>query len=311
MSLPLRSGSDLPFRPKTGVTTYDRLETSKLNPIVGALQTSDVGVIVEEASTTSVATYSPGGPRFAIWTARTPRPLRLRGLSRAGSDGPTKRGTTMVIAPHTPTWWDAPEGTPGAVIISIEPKNMEHILQAAAFSALPDWASLENVQDPTVQRYSWLLQDEVARPGGADQLIVSSVVVALTAHVLRSYSTASGVALTDAAPVARLPAWRMRRIQDYIAEHLSTPMTLTSLAQTVGLSASHFARAFRASTGLSPHAYVIEQRIELARRLLQTTDLAISEIALRAGFASQAHMTVTFKRQTGTTPARARRSRRE
>ena len=74
----------------------------------------------------------------------------------------------------------------------------------------------------------------------------------------------------------------------------------------VGLSSSHFARAFRTSVGISPHQYVIGQRIGEARRLLAARRLSVAEVALALGFADQSHFAEAFRKATGTTPGRYR-----
>ena len=66
-------------------------------------------------------------------------------------------------------------------------------------------------------------------------------------------------------------------------------------------------RAFKASTGATPHAYVIECRIEEAKRLLRETDISLADIALTVGFSSQAHLSTRFRFATGTTPKEFRR----
>jgi len=295
------SDQHLPLRPTTGVTTYDRLKFSKLTPVAGAIQTADAGVIVEESTGYGVETYSPGGPRFAIWAARASRRLRLRGLSTPGFDGITRRGAVMVIAPQSPTVWEAPEGSPGGIVVSIEPRAMENILQAAAFSRPPDWNSLENLQDRTICRLCALIEEELTRPSGHDRLFVSSLVSALTAHAVRTFSTAKR-ASDDKSRTTTLSGWRLRRVQDFVAAHLASDVTLSDLAQVVGLSTSHFSRVFKATVGSTPHAYVMDRRIELACTMLRATALPITEIAARAGFASQAHMTAMFRQRLAKTP---------
>jgi AraC-like DNA-binding protein len=90
---------------------------------------------------------------------------------------------------------------------------------------------------------------------------------------------------------------------DYVAANLTDPISLTDLAEVAGLSRMHFAAQFRRSTGFRPHDYLVDRRIEYARGLLVSSDLSLIEIALSAGFASQAHFSRMFKRFTGVTPA--------
>ncbi len=100
---------------------------------------------------------------------------------------------------------------------------------------------------------------------------------------------------------------RLRRVVEYIDAHPGSDVRLATLARTAGLSAIHFARQFRHRIGLSPHRYVQARRIARLRGLLRTTGHPLHELAYELGFASQSHMTATFSRATGTSPARFRR----
>lgn len=97
---------------------------------------------------------------------------------------------------------------------------------------------------------------------------------------------------------------KLRRAVDFINENLDKEQTvaLSAVAQEVQMSYFHFSRVFKQSTGVSPNAYMTEQRIDRAKKLLTGTDLPIAEIALRTGFASQSHFTTTFRKLVWTTP---------
>ena len=98
------------------------------------------------------------------------------------------------------------------------------------------------------------------------------------------------------------------RLQTYIAEHLSGDLRISRLAEEVHMSPYHFARMFKATFGKSPHAFVLERRIDVAANVLRSTsEQSITEIASECGFSSQAHFTEAFRRMLGTTPARWRR----
>ena len=92
---------------------------------------------------------------------------------------------------------------------------------------------------------------------------------------------------------------------EYIEEHLDAGPTLAQMAAAVGLNPYHFARQFKAATGLPPHQYVIARRVERAKELLQAgTDVSLAEVALRAGFSDQSQFSHHFKRLVGVTPGR-------
>jgi AraC family transcriptional regulator len=96
------------------------------------------------------------------------------------------------------------------------------------------------------------------------------------------------------------------RASEYVEEHLGENLSLAALAGAVGLSPYHFARLFRASTGLSPHQYVIRRRVERARLLLASTDRSLASIAQDVGFVSGSHLATHVKRLLGVPPSRLR-----
>ena len=99
-----------------------------------------------------------------------------------------------------------------------------------------------------------------------------------------------------------LSAVAKRRVLELIDAALDARLTVDMLSREVGLSPAHFARAFKETMGRAPHQYLLAQRLERARQLLETTEASLADIAQRAGFADQAHFTRLFKRAFGTTP---------
>ena len=106
-----------------------------------------------------------------------------------------------------------------------------------------------------------------------------------------------------------LSAVAKRRVLELIDAALDARLTVEMLSREVGLSAAHFARAFKETMGRAPHQYLLALRLERARRLLENTEASLSDIAQRAGFADQAHFTRLFKRAFGTTPGALVRTR--
>lgn len=102
-----------------------------------------------------------------------------------------------------------------------------------------------------------------------------------------------------------LAPWRLRRVVDFVDSKFQTDITLDDLASAAGYSAYHFARAFKASLGVSPMRYVARRRTEAAKILLRS-HLSIGEIARRLGYADQGRFASMFRRETGLTPAQYR-----
>ena len=104
-----------------------------------------------------------------------------------------------------------------------------------------------------------------------------------------------------------LPPAMLRRIIGYIDTHLDSTLTTEDLAAILKISASHFARSFTTSIGLTPHAYVMKRRLSRAQELLAQTPLPLVEIALSTGFADQSHFCRRFHQMAGMPPRTFRR----
>lgn len=98
----------------------------------------------------------------------------------------------------------------------------------------------------------------------------------------------------------------LRRVQLYVDAHLGNSIRIADLAERAELSAFHFARAFKASTGTTPRAYVEARRVDAAQHLIEEHRLTLAQIAFEVGFGSQSRLTNAFGRITGMTPARYR-----
>jgi AraC family transcriptional regulator len=94
----------------------------------------------------------------------------------------------------------------------------------------------------------------------------------------------------------------LRSIEEYIDLHLEKELSVEGLASHLGISTSHFARSFRCSVGLAPHAYMMRRRLLRAQELLASTDLPLIDIALATGFADQSHFCRRFHQMTGMPP---------
>jgi AraC family transcriptional regulator len=108
--------------------------------------------------------------------------------------------------------------------------------------------------------------------------------------------------------MAGLLAWQTRKVCDYIDAHIARRVLVADLCALVRLSDAHFSRSFKRTFGQSPHAFVVQRRLERATRYMLETDAPLSDIALQCGFVDQAHLCRHFRQATGRTPAAWRRA---
>jgi AraC-like DNA-binding protein len=184
----------------------------------------------------------------------------------------------------------------------VSAKRLAHGLAIAA--AAP---ARENSEDPVIRR----LNDALAATEAAHDSHSAICADALRLAILtRQFSRQSEASSNEAASadnasgrnVRSLQKWRLKRVVQYVDEHLGTKITLQDLAEVAGLSRMHFAAQFRAAMGLRPHEYLLKRRIERAEELLKRANVPLVDIALSVGFQTQAHFTTVFKRFAGDTP---------
>lgn len=99
-----------------------------------------------------------------------------------------------------------------------------------------------------------------------------------------------------------LAGWQIRRVDDFIEQHVQSSIRTPQLAAVCNLSVSHFTHAFKQSVGVAPLGYVARRRIELARRVMLVSSCSLTEIALGHGFCDQSHFCRTFRREVGLSP---------
>src|ERR1700678_3995878 len=104
-----------------------------------------------------------------------------------------------------------------------------------------------------------------------------------------------------------LLAWQLNRVVDYIETHLAEKMMATDLADLIDRSVGQMIRAFKVSVGVPPFHYITWRRVELACTMMSTTREPLSQIAIACGMCDQAHLSRTFRRMIGMTPAAWRR----
>jgi len=162
-----------------------------------------------------------------------------------------------------------------------------------------------NEREPVVAALLGDLSASMARGEDPGALYVEHLVALAWSRLVRASPPAQ--LRRRAAP---LPKPALARIQEYIRENLAADLSVSELARIaeLELEPDTFARRFKAATGLAPHAFVLEQRLQHAERLLAEKRLEIAVIALQVGFSSQSHLTETFRRARGLTPHAYRRA---
>jgi AraC family transcriptional regulator len=203
---------------------------------------------------------------------------------------------------HAVRW----QGDMDVLTLSLDPQFM---IQAVHESVNLEHAKLmihhRGHKDPLVQQIFLALKSELKAGCPSGTLYGEAMGTALAVHLLTHYST---VRSSLKAYEGGLAKHQLDQVLDYIQTYLDQDIKLTELAELVDMSQYHFCRLFKQSTGVPPHQFVLQQRIERAKQLLQQKNFAIAEIALSCGFKSQSHFTTLFRKFTGSTPKAFRNS---
>jgi AraC family transcriptional regulator len=220
------------------------------------------------------------------------------------------RSRTMAVGDVTitpvgpPTRWRQ-SGQSLVVLLRLSPDYVRSV--AGDECALdPDRFAIQGrfgIRDERIDDLARRLLGGLELEGTDSRLYVDALTCELAIHLLREHtSPCAGTTWR----MARLSPHKLRRAIDHIDDNLRTELTLASMAEAVALSPGHFAHAFRQATGVAPHRYVLERRVERAKALLRQSDMPITEIADCVGCSSHSHFSVLFHRITGVTPRQFR-----
>src|SRR3954447_13675228 len=165
--------------------------------------------------------------------------------------------------------------------------------------------------DPFIEQVAVAINRELGAETSAGRLLVESVGRSLSAYLVSRYSEipVRPAAMAAHSPSARpIDDRRMSRVLEFMDAHLDQSFTVAELASVACMSHAHFARAFKATTGQAPHAFVSKLRLELAKRMLADGRRPMADIALTAGFSSHSNFSRAFRNATGITPGDYRRN---
>jgi AraC family transcriptional regulator len=187
------------------------------------------------------------------------------------------------------------------LFVAIGAEQFEHLVghdpALVCFNVDPQYG----VSDPRVVSLVFNMRDEIRAGCPTGRLYAESLSLALAAYLLKRYAR-------KASPEGRfepaLSLQQVSRVREYIRANLACDVGLAEMASQVSLSPHYFSMLFKRSVGLSPHHYVLRERIQEAQQLLAARRIPISEVAVSLGFSDQSHFSRAFRKMTGTTPRR-------
>jgi len=205
----------------------------------------------------------------------------------------------IIFCPSGVSKWMAWKRENSFALLALEAQLIEQVayesVKAERIELLPQF----NLKDALIQQIVRALKADLESGCSAGRLYGESAAVMLAVHLLKT-NAVSGQVIREYQ--GGLPNYKLCQILEYINEYLAQNIGLAELAEVVGISQYHFARQFKQSMGITPHQYLIRQRVERAKRLLLQSELSIADVAFQCGFANQGHLSHHFKRLLNTTP---------
>jgi AraC family transcriptional regulator len=202
------------------------------------------------------------------------------------------------------------DAEPGSVYVTgpspirwLEVRDPTEALEIYPDQALAEVRPSFAVRDGVVFAIASRLRRAHLAPGTLSDIEASTLAHLLIRHLLRRYGPGPAPQ-----PAGELRPGAVDVVAEYTRAHLGGEITLDALAAAVSLSPYHFARSFRATTGMTPHAFVTEHRLMVARDRLLRGDANVPGIAHSVGFSNISHFRRLFRRRYGVTPADLRQT---
>ena len=264
-------------------------------PEDSAQQGSWTGLFVEEHHLPP-RTFPEGFPRKHLVAMHYRRTTSSRFLGQLPQSKPVRHGSLDIV----------PEGTPLGVygydetefiMLALEPGFVHQIANESGMSD-SELVRHVGIRDPQIEYIAFALKSELDAGCPSGRVYGDGLAIALAARLLGRYSAH----VTTSNCNALMSGYTLRRVTEYIEDNLTQDLTLAQIADVAHMSPHYFSRAFRKSTGIPPHRYVIDRRIEKAKTLLSDNHLPLVEVGLSVGFQNQSHFTTLFHKRTGVTP---------
>lgn len=216
----------------------------------------------------------------------------------------SRPGSMILIAPGTSDrlhWQGASE----RLIVSIRPEWLGDYCDKSGAKESVEFQTRWDFRDASVGYLIAEMGREAEQAWPLGQLYADLLAMGVGSLLLRRYA-ADGFT----APGAKggLSLNQLKRVMEFMHEHLAEDLRLEQIANELNLSSFHFAHEFRNSTGSTPHQYLLDQRMERAKELLQSTTFSVQSIAGLAGFRTPTNFVRAFRERVGATPGEWRKS---
>lgn len=193
------------------------------------------------------------------------------------------------------------------LMLTIDPNTMNRVNDHDVDTANVRFQQLISLDDQAACQALVAIQLEIENPGSHAAFYIDTLLMLLLTRLMRCASNLARVRQTAYAK-GGLSSWRLRRALELLEGDPAEAPSLVELAHALRLHPTSFCRAFKQSTGLSPHRYLLVHRVNRAKEMMRDQERSLTAVALDCGFSDSSQFSVVFKRITGLSPREYRRS---
>lgn len=229
--------------------------------------------------------------------------LRGDGVSNLTMEGqrltaPSRTGSIVLMPRGQDGWWRC-TGSPVCSNIYLSRTRLQACADEVGRGGSPELLTRLNVEDNKLFGILALISDEANGGDALSRIYMEQLIDLLCMQLLRSHSA---FPLSDRPRRGGLGDWQVRRVTDYMREHLDEDLGIQELADLIQLSRFHFCTAFRDATGYTPHQRLVQLRMQRARELLHDPRLRITDVALAVGYQTPSSFSLAFRNAVGLSP---------
>jgi AraC family transcriptional regulator len=232
--------------------------------------------------------------------------MRGDGTSNARIDGRkfstlSQTGTVTIVPKGRDAYWRC-TGSPICSNVYLGSDRLQRCADEVGRGGRPELRERINANDPKLFGILSLIAAESSAGDRISKLYLEQLVDLLCLQLLREHVVRPG----GSSQAGGLGPWQVRRISEYMQEHLDETVGLQDLADLIGLSRFHLCTAFRRATGFTPHQWLVRIRMDRARQLLADPRLTVTEVALAVGYQTPSSFTQAFRHCLSMTPTQFR-----